>query len=216
MASKNSLLGTKRGMTQIWTEEGNRLPVTVVDMAPNLVTLVRTVERDGYEAVQLGYGAIREKLVNKPRRGQFKAAGVGQRRHLREVRGPAGERKAGDEITCAAFEVGQYVDVIATSKGKGFQGTIKLHHFSRGPKSHGSDNVRKPGSIGMHTHPGRTLRGKKMASLMGNEQVTVRNLEVVSIDAEAGVMLIKGPVPGNNGGLLLVRTSQAQPKREGA
>ena len=208
----DTLLGTKRGMTQIWTEEGQRLPVTVVDVAPNLVTNVRTLERDGYEAVQLGYGSIREKRLNKPQIGQFKKLGVGQRRHLREVRGPAGERKVGDEIKADLFAVGTYVDVIGTSKGKGFQGTIKLHHFSRGPEAHGSDNVRKPGSIGMHTHPGRTIKGKRMASMMGNARVTVRRLEIVSVDAEAGVILIKGPVPGNNGGLIRMRKSQLQPK----
>lgn len=211
-----TLIGKKRGMTQIWTEEGQRLPVTVVDVEPNLVTEVRTLERDGYEALQLGVGAIREKLVTKPQRGHFKKLGIGQRRHLREIRGSAGERKVGDEVTCTLFEVGTYVDVIGTSKGKGFQGTIKLHHFSRGPEAHGSDNVRKPGSIGMHTHPGRTLKGKRMASMMGNAQVTVRRLEIVSIDPETNVILIKGPVPGNNGGLLLLRKSQLQPKREGA
>jgi len=206
----DSLLGTKRGMTQIWSDEGNRLPVTVVDVQPNLVSEVRTLERDGYEAVQLGYGAIREKLVAKPQIGHFKKLGIGQRRHLCEVRGPAGERKVGEELSCSLFEPGTLVDVIGTSKGKGFQGTIKLHNFSRGPEAHGSDNVRKPGSIGMHTHPGRTLKGKRMASMMGNARVTVRRLEVVSVDAEAGVILIKGPVPGNNGGLVMLRRSQLQ------
>ena len=212
----DSLLGTKRGMTQIWTEEGNRLPVTVVDVAKNLVTEVRTQERDGYEAVQLGYGTIREKRLTKPQIGRFKKLGVGQRRHLREIRGPAGEIKVGEELSCDRFEAGTLVDVIGTSKGKGFQGTIKLHKFSRGPEAHGSDNVRKPGSIGMHTHPGRTLRGKRMASMMGNARVTVRRLEIVSVDAEAGVVLIKGAVPGNNGGLLLLRKSQLQKKKGGA
>ena len=212
----DTLLGTKRGMTQVWTEEGQRLPVTVVDVEPNLVTEVRTLERDGYEAVQLGYGAIREKRLAKPQIGHFKKLGVGQRRHLREVRGPAGERKVGDELACTLFEAGTLVDVIGTSKGKGFQGTIKLHNFSRGPEAHGSDNVRKPGSIGMHTHPGRTLKGKRMASMMGNARVTVRRLEVVSVDAEARVILIKGAVPGNNGGLLMLRKSQLQKRREGA
>ena len=208
----DSLLGTKRGMTQIWTEEGQRLPVTVVDVAKNLVTGVKTMERDGYEAVQLGYGAIREKRLTKPQIGQFKKLGVGQRRHLREVRGPAGDIAVGQELACDRFEAGTLVDVIGTSKGKGFQGTIKLHNFSRGPEAHGSDNVRKPGSIGMHTHPGRTLKGKRMASMMGNARVTVRRLEIVSVDAEGGVVLIKGAVPGNNGGLLVLRKSQLQKK----
>jgi len=212
----DSLLGTKRGMTQIWTDEGQRLPVTVVDVAPNLVTEVRTQERDGYEAVQLGYGAIREKRLTKPSIGRFKKLGIGQRRHLCEIRGPAGEIQVGAELKCDRFEAGTLVDVIGTSKGKGFQGTIKLHHFSRGPEAHGSDNVRKPGSIGMHTHPGRTLKGKRMASMMGNARVTIRRLEIVSVDAEAGVLLIKGAVPGNNGGLLLLRKSQLQKSKGGA
>ncbi|MGQ0552169.1 MAG: 50S ribosomal protein L3 [Planctomycetota bacterium] len=208
----NILLGTKRGMTQIWDEEGNRIPVTVVDVAPNAVVALKTIERDGYEAVQLGTGTIREKRLSKPLIGHFKKAGVGQRRHLREVRGPAGEHTVGEELGAGLFEVGTIVDVIGTSKGKGFQGTIKLHHFSRGPESHGSDNVRKPGSIGMHTHPGRTLRGKRMANKMGNERVTIRQLKVMRVDAEQNVLLIQGAVPGNNGGLLMVRKSSRQPR----
>src|SRR5262245_5591372 len=203
----DTLLGTKRGMTQMWTEDGSRVPVTVIDVQPNLVTGVRTTEKHGYEAVQLGYGAIRPKLVSKPRQGQFAKAGVEARRHLREVRGPVGERAPGQTIDCTLFEAGTVVDVIGTSKGKGFQGTIKLHHFSRGPEAHGSDNVRKPGSIGMHTHPGRTIKGKRMANKMGAERVTVKHLVVLSVDKDTNTMLIKGAVPGNNGGLVLVRRS---------
>jgi large subunit ribosomal protein L3 len=209
----NALLGTKRGMTQIWTERGDRVPVTVIDLPPNLVTGVRTVERDGYEAVQLGIGEIREKRLGKPQIGQFKAAGVGQRRYLREVRGPVGDQAPGTEIDCSAFEVGEYVDVIGTSKGKGFQGTIKLHNFARGPTTHGSDNVRRSGAIGMHTYPGRVLKGKPMAARMGGERVTVKHLEVMAVDPEAQVMLVKGAVPGNNGGLVMVRRSVLPPKQ---
>ncbi len=208
----DTLIGTKRGMTQIWTEDGDRVPVTVIDLAPNVVTNLKTLERDGYEAVQLGTGELRAKRAGKPLAGMFAKAGVAPRRHLREVRGPIAGRSVGEEIACDVFSAGQHVDVIATSKGKGFQGTIKLHNFSRGPTSHGSDNVRKPGSIGMHTHPGRTLRGKRMASLMGNERVTIKNLTVVAVDAEARVLLVKGAVPGNAGGALLVRRSAVQPK----
>ena len=208
-----AILAKKLGMTQRFLEDGRVERVTVLEAGPCPVLAIRTHDADGYEAVQLGYGAIREKRLTKPQIGRFKKLGIGQRRHLREIRGPAGEFKVGEELKCDRFEAGTLVDVIGTSKGKGFQGTIKLHNFSRGPEAHGSDNVRKPGSIGMHTHPGRTLKGKKMASMMGNKRVTVRRLEVVSVDAEAGVVLIKGAVPGNNGGLILLRKSQLQKTR---
>jgi len=208
----NTLIGKKRGMTQTWVEDGNRVPVTVIDLGPNTVMAVKTLERDGYEALQLGFGTIRQKLLTKPLAGQFAKAGVEARRTLREVRGPAGENVVGSVLDCTVFAVGSYVDVIGTSKGKGFQGTIKLHHFSRGPAGHGSDNVRKPGSIGMHTHPGRVLKGKRMANKMGNEQVTIKNLAVVAVDKETNQMLVKGAVPGNNGSVVLVRLSTRQPK----
>ena len=212
MVHRLTLLGTKRGMTQMWSEDGQRVPVTVIDAGPNTVTAVKDEARDGYEAVQLGYGAVREKVLAKAQRGQYAKAGLKPHRHLREVRGPVGELKVGATVTCAHFKVGSFVDVIGTSKGKGFQGTIKLHHFSRGPEAHGSDNVRKPGSIGMHTHPGRTLKGKRMAARMGTERVTLRNLAVMAVDAEANRLLVKGAVPGNTGGLLIVRLSLRQPK----
>ena len=208
----DTLIGTKRGMTQTWLADGQRVPVTVLDLGPNTVVALRGKEREGYEALQLGFGTIRPKLVSKPLKGHFTKAGVALQRHLREVRGPLGEHKAGETLTCALFQPGVFVDVIGTSKGKGFQGTIKLHHFSRGPEAHGSDNVRKPGSIGMHTHPGRTLKGKRMASRMGCKRVTMKNLAVVSVDAEKHVMLVAGAVPGDNGGLVLVRKSTKQKK----
>jgi len=208
----DTLIGTKRGMTQTWLADGQRVPVTVLDLGPNTVVALRGKDREGYEALQLGFGAIRPKLVSKPLKGHFTKAGVAPQRHLREVRGAVGEHKAGETLTCALFQPGVLVDVIGTSKGKGFQGTIKLHHFSRGPEAHGSDNVRKPGSIGMHTHPGRTLKGKRMASRMGCKRVTMKNLAVVSVDAEKHVMLVAGAVPGDNGGLVLVRKSTKQKK----
>lgn len=206
------LIGTKRGMTQMWVEDGLRVPVTVIALGPNTVVALRTPAKDGYEAVQLGHGAVRAKLVNKPRAGQFAKAGVAPQRWLREARGPAGESKVGQTFDCSVFAPGQWVDVVGTSKGKGFQGTIKLHHFQRGPSGHGSDNVRKPGSIGMHTHPGRTLKGKRMAARMGGGRVTMRNLTVLQVDPAQNLLLVKGAVPGNKGGLLLVRRSDVQPK----
>ena len=208
----DTLIATKKGMTQLWTEDGSRHPVTVLAVEPNVVTAVRTSEKDGYQAVQLGSGAIRAKLVAKPQLGAFGKVGVEPRRHLREVRGAFADKAAGDSLDCSVFSAGVHVDVIGTSKGKGFQGTVKLHNFSCGPKAHGSDNVRKPGSIGMHTHPGRTLKGKRMPARMGNERVTIKHLEVLSVDAESGTLLVRGAVPGNNGGLVLVRKSAIQPK----
>lgn len=202
-----TLFGIKRGMTQIFTEAGNRLPVTVLEVAPNTVTAVKTVERDGYEAVQLGYGTVRPKVLAKPQRVAFEKSGVEPRRWLREVRQTVAGLEVGQQLGVDLFEAGQLVDVVGTSKGKGFAGTIKLHGFARGPTSHGSQNVRRPGSIGMHTHPGRTIRGKRMARRMGNERVTVRGLLVVAVDAERGHMLVKGPVPGNTGSLVRVSTS---------
>lgn len=200
-----ALLGTKRGMTQIWREDGTRVPVTVVDMEPNTVTAVRSLEKNGYEALQVGSGSIRSKLVRKPQQGQFAKAGLEPKRHLRELRTEVGEHQVGDSLAVDLFQVGSIIDVVGTSKGKGFAGTIKRHGFSRGPTSHGSQNVRRPGSIGMCKYPGRVIKGKKMAGRMGNERVTVKGLEVLAVDAEAGRLLVKGPVPGANGGLLLVR-----------
>jgi large subunit ribosomal protein L3 len=204
----NTLLGTKRGMTQLWRENGTRVPVTVLDVAQNTVTGIRTLEKDGYEAVQIGSGAIRPFLVSKPRLGQFQKAGLeAPLRHVREVRGEVGDVEVGAAFGVDLFEVGGFVDVVGSSKGKGFAGTIKRHGFARGPVTHGSQNVRRPGSIGMCKYPGRVIRGKRMAGRMGNERVTVKGLEVLAIDAENGQLLVKGPVPGANGGLVLVRGS---------
>lgn len=202
-----ALIGTKRGMTQVWKDDGTRVPVTVLDLGPNTVTAVRTQDGDGYEAVQLGHGEIRAKRVAKPQLGQFSKAGVEPRRWLREVRGLEGEHAVGDVLTVEGFEVGAMVDVVGTSKGKGFAGTIKRHGFARGPVSHGSQNVRRPGSIGMCKYPARVIRGKRMAGRMGGERVTVKNLEVIDVDVERNRMLVKGAVPGHAGAQVLVRTS---------
>ena len=212
----DTLIGTKRGMTQLWTGEGQRLPVTVIELGPNTVVALRTKAKEGYEALQLGFGSIRTKRLSKAVQGHYAKSGVAPHRHLREVRvGAVGEHKAGEVLNAGLFTAGTWVDVIGTSKGKGFQGTIKLHNFQRGPAGHGSDNVRKPGSIGMHTHPGRTLKGKRMASRMGAGRVTVRNLEIMQVDAEKNTLLVSGAVPGNNGGLVLVRKSRRQPAKAG-
>ena len=202
-----TLLGIKRGMTQIWREDGTRVPVTVLDVEPNVVTALRTVEKHGYEAIQMGAGSIRAKLVNKPQLAEFTKSGLEPLRHLCEVRGTVGEAKVGDKLSVELFEIGAKVDVVGVSKGKGFAGTIKRHGFARGPSTHGSQNVRRPGSIGMCKYPGRVIRGKKMPGRMGNARVTVKGLEVVSIDAERNQLLIRGPVPGANGGLIMVRGS---------
>jgi len=202
-----TLLGIKRGMTQVFRDDGSRVPVTVIEVEPNTVTALRTVERDGYEAVQLGYGAIRPAVLAKPQRVAFEKAGIEPRRHLREVRQSTEDLEVGQTLQADLFEAGQLVDVVGTSKGKGFAGTIKRHGFARGPRTHGSQNVRRPGAIGMHQFPGRVIKGKAMAGRMGTDRVTVRGLEVVAVDAERGHMLVKGAVPGNRGALVQVSTS---------
>lgn len=204
-----TLLGTKRGMTQIWGEDGSRVPVTVIDLPHNTVTAIRTLEKDGYEAVQLGYGEVRAKVVKKPVLGQFAKAGIeAPLRHLREVRGPVGELEVGQQIALeGAFAEGALIDVVGTTKGKGFAGTIKRHGFARGPVTHGSQNVRRPGSIGMCKYPGRVIKGKRMAGRMGGERMTIKGLQVVKVDAENGQLLVKGAVPGANGGLLRLSPS---------
>lgn len=204
----NALIGKKRGMTQVWDDDGTRVSVTVLDLGPNTVTAVKTVDRDGYDAVQLGFEECRTKVKNKPELGQFKKAGIETPlRHLREVR-TSDSFNVGDTVTMdGLFEAGKRVDVVGTSKGKGFAGTIKRYGFARGPSSHGSQNVRAPGSIGMCKYPGRVIKGKKMAGRMGHERVTVRGLTVVRVDADNNQLLVKGPVPGPNGSLVVVKTS---------
>ena len=204
------LLGTKLGMTQVWDENGNVVPVTVIEVAPNVVTQIRTAEVDGYSAVQIAAGQIDPRKVNQPSAGHFAKAGVTPRRHLTEVRtADAAEYALGQELTVGAtFEAGQKIDVVGTSKGKGFAGTMKRHNFSGVSASHGAHrNHRKPGSVGGAATPGRVFKGQKMAGRMGNDRVTVQNLVVQAVDAEKGLLLVKGAVPGGRGRLVFVRNA---------
>jgi len=203
------LLGTKLGMTQVWDENNKLVPVTVVSIAPNVVTQVRTVETDGYEAVQIAYGAIDPRKVTKPLTGHFEKAGTTPRRHLTEIRtADAAEYTPGQELTVDVFEAGQKVDVVGTSKGKGFAGVMKRHNFKGVSASHGAHrNHRKPGSIGASATPSRVFKGMRMAGRMGGERVTVLNLTVHAVDAEKGLLLVKGAVPGARGRLVFVRNA---------
>ena len=202
----STILGRKLGMTQIWDENDNVVPVTVILAGPCTVSQVKTKATDGYDAVQIGFGDITEKHVNKPMAGHFKAQGVEPMRYLREVRVENGEEHhTGDLVTVADFADVKSVDVIGTSKGKGFQGTVKRWNFSRGPMAHGSRNQRRPGSIGQCAYPSRVRKGLHMAGHMGDDRVTVKNLKLVRIDAEQNLMLIKGAVPGGKNALVQVR-----------
>ena len=204
------LLGTKLGMTQVWDENGKLVPVTVIEVAPNVVTQVRTPERDGYNAVQIAYGQIDPRKVNQPLTAHFEAAGVTPRRHLTEVRtADAGDYALGQELTVdGTFEAGQLVDVVGTSKGKGFAGVMKRHGFHGVGASHGAHrNHRKPGSIGASSTPSRVFKGMRMAGRMGGERVTVLNLTVHAVDAEKGLLLVKGAVPGARGRIVYVRNA---------
>jgi large subunit ribosomal protein L3 len=204
------LLGTKLGMTQVWDENGKVVPVTVIEVAPNVVTQIRTPEVDGYSAVQIAAGQIDPRKVNKPSAGHFEKAGVTPRRHLTEVRtSDASEYALGQELTVdGTFEAGQLIDVVGTSKGKGFAGAMKRHNFSGVGASHGAHrNHRKPGSIGGAATPGRVFKGQRMPGRMGGERVTVQNLTVQAIDAEKGLILVKGAVPGARGRLVFVRNA---------
>ena len=209
------ILGTKLGMTQIFDDEGRVIPVTVVRAGPCPVTQVRTVERDGYAAVQLGFGEVRAKRVNKPLAGHFARAGVEPTRHLVEL-SLAGDHKPGDVVTVEQFTVGQRVDVSGTSKGKGFAGAMKRHGFAGLGAGHGVHKVhRAPGSIGGASTPARVFPGTRMAGRMGGERVTVQSLELVGVDAERRLLLIRGAVPGPNGGLVIVRDAVKRPAPAG-
>jgi large subunit ribosomal protein L3 len=203
------LLGTKLGMTQTWDENNRVVPVTVVAAGTNVVTQVRGPEKDGYNAVQIGFGEIEGRKVNKPKAGHFDAAGVTPRRHLVEVRtADAASYTVGQELSPELFAAGEVVDVTATSKGKGFAGVMKRHGFHGVGASHGAHrNHRKPGSIGGCSTPGRVFKGMRMAGQMGGVPVTTQNLTVHAIDAEKGLVLLKGAVPGPNGGLVLIRSA---------
>ncbi|MBU6244556.1 MAG: 50S ribosomal protein L3 [Actinomycetales bacterium] len=204
-----AVLGTKLGMTQVWDDNNKVVPVTVVQAGPCVVTQVRTPEKDGYSAVQIAFGAIDPRKVTKPLTGHFAKAGVTPRRHLVEIRtDDASEYALGQEVGADTFEAGQVVDVIGTTKGKGFAGVMKRHGFSGLRASHGVERKhRSPGSIGGCATPGRVFPGMKMAGRMGSERQTTQNLQVQGVDAEQGLILIKGAVPGPKGGLVFVRTA---------
>ncbi|QBJ95552.1 50S ribosomal protein L3 [Rhodococcus sp. ABRD24] len=203
------ILGTKLGMTQVFDENNRVVPVTVVKAGPNVVTQIRTEERDGYSAVQLAFGAIDPRKVNKPTSGQFAKAGVTPRRHVVEFRvADTSEYEVGQELTAEVFEDGAYVDVTGTSKGKGFAGTMKRHGFAGQGASHGTQAVhRRPGSIGGCATPGRVFKGMRMSGRMGNDRITTQNLSVHKVDAENGLLLIKGAIPGRKGGLVIVKSA---------
>jgi len=200
------IIGTKLGMTQIFDQESGKVtPVTVVEAGPCPVVQVKTPETDGYTAVQLAFGAVKEKRISKPEAGHLKKAGQGPHRHLVEIRDAQG-LAVGDSVTVESFEPGELIKVSGRSKGKGFAGTIKRHNFSRGPVSHGSHNVRKPGSIGASATPSRVFKGMRMSGHMGDERVTQRGLRVAEVDAERNLLLIAGPVPGSVGGVVEIRS----------
>jgi len=210
------VLGEKLGMTQVWDDNNRVVPVTVIKAGPCVVTQVRTADTDGYSAVQIGYGAIDPRKVNKPDAGHFGKAGVSPRRHLVELRTEdATEYTLGQELGADTFEAGDVIDVTGTSKGKGFAGTMKRHGFSGVGASHGAHrNHRKPGSIGGASTPSRVFKGLRMAGRMGNDQVTTQGLRVHAVDTERGLILVKGAIPGPKGGLVFVRSTSKAVSKE--
>lgn len=208
------IIGKKVGMTQIFDEQGNAIPVTVIQAGPCYVTQVRTADRDGYIGIQLGFGETKAQRLTKGQLGHLQRNTLPALRYLREFRVKDGELDVaeGQQINADVFAKGERVDVIGTSKGRGFAGGIKRHHFNRQPKTHGaSDRTRAPGSVGQNTFPGRTFKGKRMAGHMGSERVTTENLEVVVVDAEKNLLAVRGSVPGQNGGIVLIKP--ARPRR---
>jgi large subunit ribosomal protein L3 len=201
-----AILATKLGMTQVFQDDGSVARVTVLQAGPCPVTAIRTLERDGYDAVQLAFGLSKEKHISKPELGHLKKADAPPMRHLAEFRGEAAELQLGETVTVESFEVGARVKVAGKSKGKGFQGTIKRHNFVSGPKSHGSHNVRAPGSIGASATPSRVFRGIRGAGQMGNTRITQKGLEVVGVDQKENLLLVRGSVPGPPGGVVEVRS----------
>ena len=205
-----AILGTKLGMSQIFAENGNLIPVTVIETTPNTVVAIKTVETDGYNAIQLGYGAVKEKHLIKPVKGQFEKAGVAPVKYLREVRtDDVASYTVGQTLAADIFAEGEIVDVIGTSKGKGFAGTIKRYNFRRGPETHGSKNHRQPASLGarMSGGGGKVFKGKKLPGQMGGVRVTVQHLSVVRVDTARNLMLVKGGIPGPKGSLVMVQAT---------
>ena len=214
---QKGILGEKLGMTQVWDAANRLVPVTVVKAGPCVITQVRTPERDGYDAIQIGYGAVDPRKVNKPETGHFEKAGVPPRRYVVEIRTTdAAEYEVGQEVTAEVFEAGALVDVVATSKGKGFAGVMKRHGFSGPGAGHGVQRKhRSPGSIGGCATPGRVFKGLRMAGRHGGVKTTTLNLKVHSVDAEKGMLLIKGAIPGPAGALVLVRSAAKAPLTQG-
>ena len=201
-----AIIGKKVGMTQVFQEDGTRVPVTVIEAGPCTVTALRIPDRDGYEALQLSFDEVAERKLTKAELGHLTKAGAPPSRTLVEFRDEAGEHQVGDQVTVTSFEAGQRVKVSGVGVGKGFQGTIRRHNFHRGPVSHGSHNVRAPGSVGASADPARVWPGMKMPGRMGGKRVTQRRLEVVDVDAERNLLLVRGAVPGPKGGTVEVRT----------
>ncbi len=198
-----AVFGRKKHMTQAFQDDGTLVGVTVIEVEPNLITAVRSADENGYDAVQVGFGTARSSRVKKAYAGTFAKLDAPPRRHLKELRGVAGE--VGDALGADVFEVGDKVHVSATSKGRGFQGTVKRHGFGRGPVSHGSHNVRQPGSVGASADPARIFKGQRMPGQMGNRAVTVRNLEVVAVDTENNELWVRGGVPGGKNAVVKIR-----------
>jgi large subunit ribosomal protein L3 len=200
------IIGKKLGMTQIFSEEGQLIPVTVVEAGPCKVVQVKSMESDGYNSIQLGYGAIKEKKVTKPLKGHFDKNELEYKRVLKEFRvADAAAYEVGQDVNADVFENGDKIDVTGTSKGKGFAGVIKRHNQTRGPMKHGSKYHRSPGSMGASSSPSRVFKGKKLPGQMGNVQVTVQNLEIVKVDADRNLLLVKGAVPGIRGSLITIK-----------
>ncbi len=208
--SVEGLLGKKLAMSQIFTEDGRAIPVTVIECGPCVVLQVKTESSDGYRALQLGFGAKRDKRVKKPQLGHFKKVGAESKAFIREVeyRGEEPPAEPGAQLTLEMFEAGVKVDVVGTSKGRGFAGTIKRHGFARGPMTHGSHNKRRPGSIGCAADPARVFKGTRGPGRYGGKQITVQNLEVVVVDAERNLLMVRGAIPGPAGGYVVIRKAR--------
>ncbi|MDX9745331.1 MAG: 50S ribosomal protein L3 [Syntrophales bacterium] len=204
---KKGLIGRKLGMTQVFAEDGEAIPVTIIEMEPSVVIQKKTVAKDGYDAIQLGYGRIKQSHVTKPLQGHFKNTGKGTFRYLREMPGNPEEYELGEEIKVDIYSSGEYVDITGTTKGKGFAGVMKRHGFGGGRASHGSMFHRAPGSIGASADPAKVFKGTRLPGQMGNVRSTVKNLQVCAIRPEKNIMLVKGAVPGGKNGLLLVKQS---------
>ena len=202
-----AIIGKKVGMTQIFDENGYVIPVTVIEAGPCTVAQIKSVDADGYEAVQLGFGDVKDKHINKPEKGHFAKSKLTAKKHLREFRVDFSDVKVGDEIKADVFTAGDKIDVQGTTKGKGFQGVIKRHGQHRGPMGHGSMYHRRPGSMGSTSTPGRVFKGKKLPGHMGVQTVTIQNLDVVRVDLDKNVLLVKGSVPGPKGAILKIKAT---------